>query len=91
MGNRNGRQKAASYRSGNKRITQSDLLRRAINWVLNDKMFADLQAHGNTKWTPEQLAQQAVNSLTKTDINPITHTIQSPRLVPTLRAATIQG
>jgi hypothetical protein len=60
MGNRNGRQKANGIRSDNKCVTQSDLLRRSINWVLDDKIFADLQTHGNTKWKPKYLVALAV-------------------------------
>jgi len=60
MGNRKGRQKADGDRSDNQCTTQSDLLRRAINWVLNDKMFANLQMHGNTKWVPKYLVILAV-------------------------------
>jgi len=55
MDNRKGKQKTESKRSESKGNRQSDLLRQAINWVLNDKMFANLQIHGNTKWTPKYL------------------------------------
>ena len=42
--------------------TQGDLLRRALDWVLKDKMFADLQMHGNTKWSARHLVALAVLS-----------------------------
>lgn len=57
-----GRQAVASNRSDKPSVTQSDLLRRSIDWVLNDKMFADLPRHGNTKWTPKFLVALAVLS-----------------------------
>jgi len=57
-----GRQVVASNRSGKARVTQSDLLRRSIHWVLNDRMFADLPRHGNTKWTPKSLVALAILS-----------------------------
>ena len=62
MKNCQGRQVVASNRSDKPGITQSDLLRRSIDWVLNDKMFADLPRHGNTKWTPKSLVALAVLS-----------------------------
>lgn len=61
MGTRNGRQSADSIRSDGTCVTQSDLLRRSINWVLDDKkMFAELKMHGNTSWTPKYLVALAV-------------------------------
>ena len=60
MRNRKGRQRTDSKRSQSKGTTQSDLLRRSINWVLDDKMFADLESHGNTRWTPKYLVALAV-------------------------------
>lgn len=60
MENGNGRRNGGAKRSDDKRLNQSDLLRRAIHWVLNDKMFANLDRHGNTKWTPKYLVALAV-------------------------------
>jgi hypothetical protein len=40
--------------------TQGDLLRRAIDWVLDEQMFVDFKMHGNTKWLPRQLVALAV-------------------------------
>jgi len=67
MKNYQGRQVAASNRSDKSgttkpSTTQSDLLRRSIDWVLNEKMFADLPRHGNTKWTSKSLVALAVLS-----------------------------
>jgi len=62
MKNCQGRQAVASNRSDKPAATQSDLLRRSIDWVLNEKMFADLPRHGNTKWTPKFLVALAVLS-----------------------------
>ncbi len=35
--------------------TEADRLGRAINWCLNDSMFADLKFHGNVKWSAKLL------------------------------------
>jgi hypothetical protein len=42
------------------KFTHGDLLRKALTWVFNDRMFADVQLHGNIKWTPKQLVILAV-------------------------------
>lgn len=60
MKDRKGSQEADGNCLDSKGTTQSDLLRRAVNWVLNDKMFAEMQMHGNTKWTPKHLVALAV-------------------------------
>lgn len=39
---------------------QIDLLRRAIEWFLNDRMFADVRTHGNIKWSAKSLVTLAV-------------------------------
>lgn len=57
---RKGKQATGKKRGRNKTTTQSDLLRRALDWVLNEKMFADFQTHGNTKWTAKPLVALAV-------------------------------
>lgn len=40
--------------------TNGDDLRRALDWVVNDKMFADLRFHGNVGWTAASLVRLAV-------------------------------
>lgn len=55
-----GRQRLGSNKNDHRQVTQCDLLRRTLNWLLNDKMFADLQMHGNTKWIPSHLLALAV-------------------------------
>jgi hypothetical protein len=60
MGSRKENKKADGNQSDRKGTTQIDLLRRSINWVINDKMFADFRMHGNTKWTPKYLLALAV-------------------------------
>ena len=40
--------------------TNGDDLRRALDWVVNDKMFADLPLHGNVGWTAASLVRLAV-------------------------------
>lgn len=42
------------------KFTHGDLLRKALTWVFNDRMFGDVQLHGNIKWTPKQLVILAV-------------------------------
>ena len=42
------------------KFTHGDLLRRALTWVFNDDMFADMRLHGNIKWKPKQLVILAV-------------------------------
>ena len=43
-----------------KKFTHGDLLSKALTWVFNDRMFADVQLHGNIKWRPKQLVILAV-------------------------------
>lgn len=40
--------------------TNGDDLRRALDWVLNDKMFASVKLHGNVNWTAAALVRLAV-------------------------------
>ena len=40
--------------------TNDDDLRRALDWIVNDEMFADLHVHGNVDWTPASLVRLAV-------------------------------
>ena len=42
------------------KFTHGDLLRRALTWVFNDDMLADISLHGNIKWKPKQLVILAV-------------------------------
>ena len=37
-----------------------DFLREAMEWVVNDSVFADLKTHGNTNWTGKGLVMLAV-------------------------------
>jgi len=41
-------------------ITNGDDLRRALGWIVNDKMFADLHLHGNAGWTAAALVRLAI-------------------------------
>ena len=52
--------KSANTEKQSQKFTHGDLLRKALTWVLNDSMFADVQLHGNIKWTPKQLVILAV-------------------------------
>lgn len=40
--------------------TNGDDLRRALDWIVNDKMFADVKLHGNVKWTAAAVVRLAV-------------------------------
>lgn len=42
------------------RQTNGDDLRRAINWILIDDIFANVQLHGNVKWKPLALVCLAI-------------------------------
>jgi Transposase DDE domain len=42
------------------RKTNGDDLRRALNWILIDDMFAHVRLHGNVKWKPLALVRLAV-------------------------------
>lgn len=39
---------------------QCDLLKKAIDWTLNDRMFADTKVHGNVSWSAKYLVALAV-------------------------------
>ncbi|MHB8957736.1 MAG: hypothetical protein ACYC4U_32640 [Pirellulaceae bacterium] len=55
MKERKERRQADGKAGDSRGTTQSDRLRGARNWVLDDKIFADLRLHGNTKWRPKYL------------------------------------
>lgn len=40
--------------------TNGDDLRRALNWIVNDKMFSNVKLHGNVNWTAATLVRVAV-------------------------------
>ena len=40
--------------------TNGDDLRRALDWIVNEKMFAGVKLHGNVKWTAVALVRLAV-------------------------------
>jgi len=40
--------------------TNGDDLRRALDWIVNDKMFANLRLHGNIGWTAASLVRLAI-------------------------------
>jgi len=42
------------------KFTYGELLRKALEWAINDRMFADIHLHGNIKWSPRQLVILAV-------------------------------
>lgn len=43
-------------------VDQGAALARAIRWIVNEKMFATMELHGNTKWMPKHLVILAVLS-----------------------------
>lgn len=38
----------------------SSQLKKAVQWIANEKIFADIPLHGNIKWLPQQLVMLAV-------------------------------
>ncbi len=40
--------------------TNGDDLRRALDWIVNDKMFSNVKLHGNVKWAAAALVRLAV-------------------------------
>jgi hypothetical protein len=51
---------AQSRKNASASRTNGDDLRRALDWILNDKMFAEIRLHGNTGWTSASLVHLAV-------------------------------
>ena len=49
----------SSDKSSNRR-TNGDDLKRAVNWILNDRIFRDVKLHGNVDWRPVALVRLAV-------------------------------
>lgn len=41
-------------------VCQSELLQRALAWIVNSRIFDDLPRHGNTSWLPTQLIVLAI-------------------------------
>ena len=41
-------------------FTYGELLRKALAWAINDRMFADMRLHGNIRWSPRQIVILAV-------------------------------
>jgi hypothetical protein len=74
---------------------QVDLLRKAIDWALNDRMFADLKTHGNIKWSAKPLITLAV-LMAWSESKQLTEAFKkaaslSERLYSTVAIATYQG
>lgn len=44
----------------NQGSTQGEQIANALNWIVNDKMFADVRLHGNVKWVVLHLVRVAV-------------------------------
>ena len=40
--------------------TQGDQLAKAIRWIVNDQMFANVTVHGNANWMPAHLVRIAI-------------------------------
>ena len=52
--------KARSRKNAPDPRTNGDDLRRALAWIVNDKMFTNLHLHGNTSWTGASLVRLAI-------------------------------
>lgn len=40
--------------------TQGEQLAKAIRWIVNDQLFADIRVHGNANWVPVHLVRVAI-------------------------------
>ena len=49
-----------STRNASNARTNGDDLRRALDWIVKDKIFAGVTLHGNVKWTSAALVRVAV-------------------------------
>jgi hypothetical protein len=46
--------------NGEQGLTQGEQMANALDWIVNDKIFADVQLHGNVKWFVLDLVRVAV-------------------------------
>ncbi len=46
--------------SGTRRMTQGEQIAKAVNWIINERMFAKIKVHGNANWKTLHLVQVAV-------------------------------
>lgn len=51
--------KDRSVQGANPQTNGKDL-QRAVNWIVNDSIFADVKLHGNVSWTPAALVRLAI-------------------------------
>jgi hypothetical protein len=58
--NATNKRQARRTQSSKRAVTEADCLSRAVNWCLDDTMFADLNFHGNTSWSAKFLITLAV-------------------------------
>lgn len=54
---RNGKDAKPNVKQG---LTQGEQMANALDWIVNDKMFADVELHGNVKWVVLDLVRVAV-------------------------------
>ena len=54
---RNGKDAKPNVKQG---LTQGEQMANALDWIVNDKMFADVELHGNVKWVVLGLVRVAV-------------------------------
>ena len=54
---RNGMDAKPNVKQG---LTQGEQMAKALDWIVNDKMFADVGLHGNVKWVVLDLVRVAV-------------------------------
>lgn len=57
---RSRKNKQPSTKTASVSRTNGDDLRRALDWIVNDEMFADLRVHGNVGWSAAALVRLAV-------------------------------
>jgi hypothetical protein len=47
-------------KSASQQVCQIDLLKRALAWIVGNRIFDDLPRHGKTSWLPAQLIVLAI-------------------------------
>ena len=98
MSEKNTLSRASSKRDGSvesNKLEQIDLLRQALAWFFNDRMFAKIRTHGNTKWSARSLVTLAV-LMAWSEASQLTEAFKtaaslSNRLYGMLAVATYQG
>jgi hypothetical protein len=54
------RKSTAKSKTKSATVDQRKLLRKAVEWIVNEGIFADVRLHGNVNWVPKHLVMLAV-------------------------------